>query len=247
MQGLEGFGGHEWNPFSIFGITASYLKIDLPTVINTWIVLSILFVALLLIQLVLYNKSNMIRYLIVSFVDSFISLCNQTMGVFVYNHFLLVTSLFIFIIMCNWISLIPGLEEPTANLNTPLALGIISFGYKEVQTIKVHGFIHYIKEFMHPFFIMFPLNVVTHFSKILSISFRLFGNIFGGSIIYKIYMVSISRNIFAELVGLFSGLNFGIIGFFIIFEGFMQAFVFAMLTLTYLSIAIQAADVGELD
>lgn len=103
------------------------------------------------------------------------------------------------------------------------------------------------KEFFHPFFVMFPLNLISHFSKIISISFRLFGNIFGGSIITQIYTSAISVSFFAELFGLFSGINFLVLSFFILFEGLIQAFVFTMLTLTYLAIAVQSEEEGALE
>jgi F-type H+-transporting ATPase subunit a len=87
---------------------------------------------------------------------------------------------------------------------------------------------------------LFPLNVIGKLSSIVSISFRLFGNVFGGSIISKIYLSFISGSIIFETIGLLSGINFLIIIFFGLFEGFIQAFVFAMLTMTYLSVAIQS-------
>lgn len=138
----------------------------------------------------------------------------------------------------------PLIEEPTRDLNTTLALGCISFFYKEYQTIAVHGIMHYFKEFLHPFVIMFPINVIGHFSKIISISFRLFGNIFGGSIIIQLYTKSIGSSVILELIGLASGMNLLMIAFFVLFEGIIQAFVFTMLTLTYLAIALQGTE-GE--
>jgi F-type H+-transporting ATPase subunit a len=86
---------------------------------------------------------------------------------------------------------------------------------------------------------MLPLNVIGKLSSIISISFRLFGNIFGGAIITKLYFGAIGGSIILELLGLLSGLNFLIVAFFTLFEGLLQAFVFAMLTLTYLALSTQ--------
>ena len=83
---------------------------------------------------------------------------------------------------------------------------------------------------------MLPLNIIGKISSIISVSFRLFGNIFGGSIITKLYFTAIQGSVLFELLGIFSGLNLLIVCFFTLFEGLLQAFVFAMLTLTYLSI-----------
>ena len=101
------------------------------------------------------------------------------------------------------------------------------------------------KEFFRPFFLMFPINLIGHFSKIISISFRLFGNIFGGSIIMELYKNLIAGSILRETLGIFTGINFILLIFFGIFEGLIQAFVFSILTLTYLSLAIQKEPAAE--
>ena len=86
---------------------------------------------------------------------------------------------------------------------------------------------------------MLPLNIVGKIATVVSLSFRLFGNIFGGFIIATIYLKLIEGSILAETIGMFSGVALVITLFFGLFEGFLQAFVFSMLTLTYLSIALQ--------
>src|SRR5690606_8858231 len=144
--------------------------------------------------------------------------------------------------LCNTASIIPLLDEPTRDLNTALALGIISFIYIQVFTIKAHGIKSYIGGFFKPFFVMFPLNIIGKLSSIISVSFRLFGNIFGGSIITKLYFTAIQGSVLFELAGILTGMNLLIVLFFTLFEGLLQAFVFAMLTLTYLSIGSQESS-----
>jgi F-type H+-transporting ATPase subunit a len=154
--------------------------------------------------------------------------------------------LFFFILYCNLISLIPFLEEPTADLNTTLALGIISFFYINIYSIKKHGLKHYIAEFFKPFFLMFPLHIIGKLASIISISFRLFGNLFGGAVITKIFMGTTGQAPTAwylyaiPLFGSFASIVISI--FFGIFEGFIQAFVFAMLSLTYLSTELASEE-----
>jgi F-type H+-transporting ATPase subunit a len=131
------------------------------------------------------------------------------------------------------------MEEPTKDISTTLALGIISFIYVQTYTIKTQGFREYIKEFLVPFFLMAPLHIIGKLATIVSISFRLFGNIFGGSIISKLYLNLLQKSIFLELAGIVTGLNLLVISFFGIFEAFLQAFVFTMLTLTYLALGSQ--------
>lgn len=244
MEGFEGFEQPLWNPLGYFGINNDLFKINTHTIVNTWIVLSVLTMILVLAHIFLYRKKSIIRYVTLQIVQSFIDLIYQTMGRFIYHYFALITSLFIFILFCNCIIVIPWTTEPTSDINTTIALSLIAFFYKEIEAIKAHGLWGYFKEFLEPFFVMLPINIIGHFSKIISLAFRLFGNIFGGSIIMELWTHAIAGNIIAELLGLITGLNFIIVLFFGVFEGLIQAFVFAMLTLTYLTIAVQQEDIA---
>ena len=132
------------------------------------------------------------------------------------------------------------MEEPTASINTTLALAIIGFFYIQIHAIKHHGIKEYAKEYFQPFFLMLPLHIVGKLSNIVSMSFRLFGNIFGGATISKIYLSLIKSSIVYEVLGILSGINFIFPLFFGLLEGLLQAFVFTMLTLSYLSIALNS-------
>ena len=242
---LEIFKYHFWKPLERFGYVHDFFSINAQTIIYTWFVLAILFVAIIVARYFLKKSDGLGNYLIISYGKTFADLCKQILGSFYENHFVFITSLFTFIFLCNCISLIPWLEEPTQDLNTTLALGIVSFFYVHFNAIRTHGIIKYIKEYFSPFILMFPLNVVGKLANIISISFRLFGNIFGGGIIAQIYHQTIEGSVILETIGLISGLNILVTVFFGLFEGFIQAFVFSMLSLTYLSIAIQTDDIGE--
>lgn len=244
MNGLNLFEETEWHPLSAFGLTHPFFSIDYTIVMNTWFVIAILIILLILINYFLYRKEGIAYFLVLSYVDYFMKLCEQTLGSFSFTHFCFITGLFTFIFLCNAISIFPWIEEPTKDLNTTLALGIISFLYCQLYAIKIHGITAYFKEYLSPFFLMLPLNIVGRLATIISISFRLFGNIFGGAIISKIYLSSIQGSFLLETLGLITGVNLLITIFFGIFEGFLQAFVFSMLTLTYLSIAI-FGEAGE--
>jgi F-type H+-transporting ATPase subunit a len=233
--------GASWHPFAWLGLTHPFFTIgqeEIHVIIQTWIILCILFLVCLPVRWLLKNRFGIARYLIISAVDTMIGLCKQAMGVLVFPHLAFVTSIFIFILFCNLVPIIPWMEEPTKNLNTTLALAITSFIYTQYHGIRVNGLRGYLKEYTEPFLLMAPLHVISKLASIVSMSFRLFGNIYGGAMITSLYMTLIKRNIIFELIGLGSGLNFVIIFFFCLFEGFLQAFVFTMLSLTYLSIAI---------
>lgn len=231
-----------WRPLAKLGYIHPFFDIDMPVIIQTWVILLLFFIFLLPVRSWLKNKSGILRYLILTFIHSFLNLCNQTLGFFDFSHFAFITVLFLFIFICNSAAIIPWLEEPTKDLNTTLALGIISFLYVQIYAIKHEGLKKYITDYFSPFFIMLPLNIVGKLASIISISFRLFGNIFGGSMISHMHMNVIEGSLLFELLGLFTGINLVVLLFFGLFEGLLQAFVFSMLTLTYLSIALQPND-----
>lgn len=238
MKGAELIETSHWSLAPMVGYNHPLLVINSETVIHTWIIIGILVLILFGVRFLLH-QTKIGRFLVLNFVTFFIDLTKQSLGNVVFSHCVFAGSLFIFIALCNTASLVPWLDEPTKDLNTALALGIISFLYVQIVTIKTHGIGSYIKDFFKPFFVMAPLNIIGKLSSIISISFRLFGNIFGGAVITKIYFELINGHLLRELLGIFTGMNFLLIGFFTLFEGLLQAFVFAMLTLTYLSIGTQ--------
>ena len=141
----------------------------------------------------------------------------------------LTIALFLFLLLSNWLGIIPHLEEPTKDLNTPLSLGIMGFCIAHYAGIKSKGLKQYLKEYCEPIFFMAPLNIIGEFAKIVSISFRLFGNIMGGSIIilvvsYLAYSIVLPPFLYA---------------FFGLFVGTVQAFVFTMLTIVYISVQVK--------
>jgi len=166
------------------------------------------------------------------------------------RFFPLIGTLFIFLIASNFIGFVPThyFEEPTGDINCTLGLGLLGMAIATWCAIKTKGFFGYFEELLGPMWsqpeagtgakvagklsalFFFPLNVIGELAKIVSISFRLFGNIIGGSII--IIVVS-------NLVHNFSVLAIGLDLFFIFFVGAVQAFVFTMLTLTYIAVAIK--------
>lgn len=238
MNGAELINLEQWSLSSLVGYSHPFLVANIEIVIHTWIILLLLLCVLLGVRLLL-SRVTIIRYFVIQLVAFFMDLTEQSLGYFNFNHCVFAASLFIFIALCNTAPLIPWLEEPTRDLNTALALGLISFLYVQSVSIRAKGVRSYFGEFLKPFFLLMPLNIISKLSSIVSISFRLFGNIFGGSIITKLYFAGIQSSVLFQLMGIFSGFNFLMVVFFILFEGTLQAFVFAMLTLTYLSIGTQ--------
>ena len=239
MKGFDLLGEAPWRPLAHLGLTHPFFNLTKETIVHTWIILGLLLPLLILINWFLRKKGSIVYFLATSFVSYFNSLCKQTLGHVEFKHLAFITTIFCFIFSANLFAVIPWIEEPTKDLNTTLALGISAFLYIQYYAIKANGIWDYTKEYFSPFFLMLPLNIVGKVASVVSLSFRLFGNIFGGFIIAKIYLGLIEGSMLAETVGMFSGVALIITLFFGLFEGFLQAFVFSMLTLTYLSIALQ--------
>ena len=105
--------------------------------------------------------------------------------------FFFVVTIFLFIVGSGLTGLLPYVGEATQDLNTTFALGISSFCFSQYQGIKAHGLSHF-KEFLQPLFLLLPLNVIGELAKAASMSFRLFGNILGGSIMVDLILHFIS-------------------------------------------------------
>ena len=240
MEGLQGHSHAIWNPLQSWGINHLFFNIHLDTVYTTWIILLFITIVIILVRPFIKKVHSVIFYGIDAYASVFEDLVLQSVGVFHYQHFAFITTLFTFIILCNWVAVVPGLAEPTADLNTTLALGLIAFFYKEFYAIKAHGWGGYLSEFIKPFFVMLPLNIIGHLSKVVSLSFRLFGNIFGGSIITQLWSSLLSNSLILNILGFAPTILITL--FFVFFEGLIQAFVFTMLTITYIGMATQQEE-----
>lgn len=233
------FEQHHWKPLERFGLTGDIWSLNSETIIFTWIVLGILLIVSITGRYFLNKKdNNTISFVITTALKSLIDLVTQTIGKFSYNYFAFISSMFIFILTSNIISLIPWIEEPTKDPSTTIGLAVTSFLYVQISGIRVNGFWGHFKEFFEPIFLLFPIHVVGEFARIISMSFRLFGNIFGGAIISSLWTQAIAGSLFTETLGIISGVNLIVVAFFVLFEGFIQAFVFSTLSLTYLSLAV---------
>jgi F-type H+-transporting ATPase subunit a len=119
----------------------------------------------------------------------FDSLINDTMGHEGRKFFPLIATIGLFILTSNLLGLVPGFEAPTANLNTNASMAILVFLLTHIIGVKVHGF-KYIKQFIGPVWwlswLIFPIEIVSHFVRPLSLTVRLFGNIEGGHIVVAV-------------------------------------------------------------
>lgn len=194
------------NPLYKWGLKSNFWGIHIHTLIYTWIGMLLLFSLVIIGKIFLKKQLNVISLVTEQAVEFLQNLCQESFGSkFRYQYFYFIATIFFFTLSGCLVGLLPFVDESTKDLNTAFALGSLSFLYVQYQKIKVHGFIAFLKEFTQPFFILLPLNIIGELAKVASMSFRLFGNILGGSIIfliaiealkpYKIWFVGITLGI----------------------------------------------------
>ena len=155
-----------------------------------------------------------------------------------------VGSFFIFILFLNYLGVIPGLQPPTADLNTTLALGITAVLGVQIIAIKENGIGGYLKHLAGnpPWLgvLMFPLEVVAQLSRAGSLAVRLFGNIFGEKAVVieltKLGLIVLIADAIPIIPVQVPMLFFGL------FAGFLQAFVFTILTSIYIVLFIEHGE-----
>jgi F-type H+-transporting ATPase subunit a len=155
------------------------------------------------------------------------------------KYYSYVIFVFFFILINNLIGILPGSMSANQNLNTTLALGIFTFFYFNFQGIRAVGFVNYMKHFAGPMpalaLLVFPIEIISVSVRPLSLALRLRGNMDGDHLIL---------GIFSELVPYLVPIPFYAMG---IFVGFLQAFVFTLLTMIYIGMATAHHDHGEHD
>jgi F-type H+-transporting ATPase subunit a len=174
----------------------------------------------------------------------------EALGQFIYNlarnimgeeeakkFYTVIMLLFTYVFANNLIGLLPGFLPPTDNFNTTLALGVFVFLYYNYQGIRAQGLVGHIKHFMGPVWylaiLIFPIELISHTVRPLSLGLRLKGNMEGDHLVLSI---------FSGLVPYIVPIPFYVIGLFVCF---MQAFVFTLLTMVYISLATAHHDHDE--
>jgi F-type H+-transporting ATPase subunit a len=214
----------------IISIGGHNITINIEVVIMTWIVIAIL----LIFGFFAARKKELFPSSLQTvgelFISQFYTFAEDALDKEMAKKYApLICALFMFLLISNWLGIIPHLEEPTKDLNTPLSLGLMGFFIAHYAGIKSKGFKTYLKDYCEPIFFMMPLNVIGELAKVVSISFRLFGNIMGGSIIILVVSYLTYSIALPPLLCAFFGL----------FVGTIQAFVFTMLTVVYISLQVK--------
>lgn len=207
--------------------------VEFKHVFYSWVCMAVLFVLALIVRRRLTLVPGRLQNVFEAIVDTIENFVCGSMGEAGRKFVPLLAGIFIYIFSMNIMGLIPGLDAPTANLNTTvcMALFVLVF-YNAVGLWKWKA--HYVHHFTGPskFLVplMFPLEIVSHLSRPVSLSLRLFGNIRGEEIVMILFFVM------APILG-----TIPIYALFLLGKT-MQAFVFFMLTMFYIKGALEAPE-----
>lgn len=153
----------------------------------------------------------------------------------------LACTLFVFILLCNWLEMIPSnlahhhqlLVSPTGDINLPLAMALTVIIIVHFTWIRLHGLKSYVGHYFKPFKFLFPINVIEEIVKPITLALRLFGNIFAGGI-----LLTLIAALPAQWIVPIPLLDFGWKLFAAFFVAPVQAFIFALLTVIYMESAV---------
>jgi F-type H+-transporting ATPase subunit a len=198
-----------------------------PHVTYTWLIMVLLIIFSLLavrsVKMVPEGGQNFFE-VVISGIENFQV---EVMGEHGRSMFPLIATLGLFIFFSNVMGLIPGFFSPTASINTTLACALIVFFTTHIVGIKFHGF-KYIKHFLGPIWwmapLMLPIEIIGHLSRVLSLTLRLFGNIMGEDLVLGILLL-LAGKFLAPLPMMFLA----------VFTSFVQAFIFALLSMMYIA------------
>ena len=203
-----------------------------PQVTYTWLIM----IFLALMAYISIRKASVVPNPIQNVIELIIlalgSLIKDTMGEkgMAFMPLLVAEALFIF--TANLVGVIPGFSSPTANLNTNAAMAVVVFITTHFVGVKMHGF-KYIKQFIGPVWwlipLMLPIEIISHLSRPLSLSVRLFGNIQGEDLVLLILLFLVPYLMPLPIM------------FLMILTSALQTFVFVLLTMLYISGAMEEA------
>jgi len=204
-----------------------------PHVIYSWFVILLLIIFAVLatrkIELIPTKAQNFFEILISGMEEFMVDITGEEGRWF----FPVIATIFIYIATCNLLGLVPGFYPPTASINTTVSCAIPVFLFTHFIGIRYHG-IKYVKHFLGPVWwlipIILPIELIGHLARILSLSFRLFGNITGHELVLAILFM-LAGAFFAPLPIMAMG----------IFVALVQAFVFFLLSIMYFAGAMEEA------
>jgi F-type H+-transporting ATPase subunit a len=197
-----------------------------------WLCMIILIVIAFLVSRSIKERPSGLQNLMEAVIGGLEKFIEDTMGPKGLDYFPLLGTLALFILTCNLIALVPGAYPPTANLNTNAAMALTVFAATHYVGFKEHG-IGYLKHFMGPILPLAPLifiiEMIGHIARPVSLSLRLFGNMYGHEIVLMIFLFL--APILVPVPMMFLG----------ILVACIQTFVFTLLAMIYIAGALEEA------
>ena len=224
-------GGHE--AFSWFQLLPTYA----PQYVLSAIMIAVLLVAVSVFSFAGKKPADLVipearlttRNLFELILSFLVTLAEDIIGHKAKRYVPLLATCFTFILFMNLLGLIPGFTPPTDKMNITVGLAVVIFLSTHYYGVKEHG-IAYFKHFLGPVWwmapIMLPIEIVSHLARPLSLSLRLFGNITGDHLVVAIFLGLVPF----VVPSIFYGLG--------VFVSFMQAFIFTVLSMIYISGAV---------
>jgi len=200
-----------------------------------YIVMSLIVALMLMLFLGLASRKTQLvpskrQSLLELIIEAFENLLVDIIGEDGKKYMPLIATIGLFILSCNLLGLIPGFMAPTSKLNVTAGCALVVFVYYHWQGIKSQGFLKYLKHFTGPIPLlaplMLPIEIISHFSRPVSLSVRLFGNIFAEELLILVI---------ASIIPFFLPLPFMAVA---IFTSIIQAFVFVLLACIYIAGAV---------
>ncbi|MBO8168512.1 MAG: F0F1 ATP synthase subunit A [Thermoanaerobacteraceae bacterium] len=197
------------------------------TVVTTWLVMVVLIVAVFLATRNLSSKPRGVQHILEMVVGFIEGLLEDAMGKEGRKYLPLIATLFIFILSLNLSWFIPTVKPPTIDISTTAAFGVTTIILVQIFAIQKKGLGGYLRHFIEPNIVLAPLTIIEEFVKPVSLSLRLFGNMFGEKMVVTILFI---------LVPLIIPTPVMLLG---VLMGFIQAFVFTLLPITYIQTFIK--------
>ncbi len=256
---------HIWLPLKSFGLISSFWSINLMTLLYTGIASLVLFVGAFFIRKKLEDQDSLVSYSVAYIADGLYDMVYDAVGSVSVDVFCFAASLFCIVLFYNLVVLIPFVEEPTQDLNVTFALAFFAVifihkkGYQADPEAYIHHwfktplslslyfkvpFLSHIELLLRAFInfivalVLFPLELMGRLSLIFSLSFRLYGNIFGGSMISHLLKSFLELSWIYQVFGIVTGINMIVMIFFGCLEGLIQAFVFMLIAINNLGMFV---------
>jgi F-type H+-transporting ATPase subunit a len=215
----------------LFHVTPAYANAPITNAVSMeFLVFMVLLLYFIAVRLSLsVEKPNGVQHL-AEITNEFVSEQSEQIIGHGYERFVTyLTVIGLFILIMNLVGLVPGLESPTANVSVPLGFAVITFIYYHYQGVRSNG-ASYIKQFIGPVWwmswLLLPVEIISHFARILSLTVRLYANMFAGDLLTLVFFSMVPIGV--PLI--FLGLHLGV--------AVIQAYVFMLLAAIYLSLAV---------